>query len=255
MPNSATGMPKRPRRLDRWSATIQVPIPESDTGAGLHVSMLITTVLSRVSYRLARGMLGRGMQVPLTVTFRNMPPSAAIEADIREKAAKLEEFYDRITSARVVVETPHRQHRQGRLFHVRIDLRVPGRELVVSREPAAHHAYEDVYVAIRDTFDAAKRQLEDYVRELRGDVKTHEPPPQGRVVRLHAENGYGFIATPDGHEVYFHRNSVVDGDFDRLAIGDEVRFSEEAGERGPQASTVHVAGVPFTRKTRRGVRT
>ena len=113
-------------------------------------------------------MLVNGMKAPLEITFRNMPPSPAIEAVIREKAAKLEEFHDRITSARVVVETPHRQHRKGKLFHVRIDLRVPGRELVVSREPAAHHAYEDVYVAIRDAFDGARRQLEDYSREMRG---------------------------------------------------------------------------------------
>jgi len=134
--------------------------------------------LSRVSRSMARGMLDRGMEIPLTITLRHMPPSAAIEADIREKAAKLEEFYDRITSARVVVETPHRHHRHGKLFHVRIDLRVPGRALVVSREPAAHHAYEDVHVAIRDAFDGAKRQLEDYAREIRGDVKTHEPRPQ-----------------------------------------------------------------------------
>jgi ribosomal subunit interface protein len=134
-------------------------------------------------------MLKRDMQVPLEITFRNVPPSPAIEADIREKAAKLEEFHDRITSARVVVEAPHRHHRQGKLFHVRIDLRVPGRELVVSRDPAAHHEYEDVYVAIRDAFDGAKRQLQDHVSEMRGSVKTHEAPPDGRVARLHGEDG------------------------------------------------------------------
>jgi ribosomal subunit interface protein len=108
------------------------------------------------------------MQVPLEITFRNVPPSPAIEADIRDKAAKLEDFHDRITSARVVVETPHRQHRTGKLFHVRIDLRVPGHEIVVSREPAAHHEHENVYVAIRDAFDAARRQLQDHAREMRG---------------------------------------------------------------------------------------
>jgi ribosomal subunit interface protein len=116
-----------------------------------------------------------------------MPPSPAIENAIREKAAKLEEFFDRITSARVVVETPHRQHRQGKLFHVRIDLRVPGREIVVSRDPIEHHAYEDVYVAIRDAFDAAKRQLEDYAREVRHEVKVHEHPPAGRIARFAPE--------------------------------------------------------------------
>lgn len=186
-------------------------------------------------------MLVNGMQVPLEITFRDMAPSPAIEAAIRDKAAKLEQFHDRITSLRVVIETPHRQHRKGKLFHVRIDLRVPGKELVVSREPDAHHAFEDVYVAIRAAFDAAKRQLEDCSREMRGHGKTHETSPEGRVVRLHADAGYGFIATPDGRDVYFHRHSVVGGDFDRLQVGDRVRFAEEPGERGPQASTVHAA--------------
>jgi ribosomal subunit interface protein len=194
------------------------------------------------------------VQVPMTISYRNVPASAAIEADIHEKAAKLEEFFDRITSARVVVETPHRRHRQGKLFHVRIDLRVPGRELVVSREPAAHHAYEDVYVAIRDAFDDARRQLQDYVRELRGTVKAHDPPAQGRIARLHPD-GYGFIETPDGREIYFHRNSVVDGYFEQLRIGGEVRFREELGEQGPQASIVHLAGVPDTLKKHRRGRT
>jgi cold shock CspA family protein len=140
-----------------------------------------------------------------------------------------------------VVERPHRQHHKGTLFHVRIDLRVPGRELVVNRDPTEHHAHEDVYVAIRDAFDAARRQLEDHAREMRGGVKSHEPTPQGRVARLHAQQGFGFIETPAGRELYFHANSVIDGTFDALRVGDEVRFSEEAGERGPQASTVHLA--------------
>jgi len=195
-------------------------------------------------------MLNDGMQVPLQVSFRNMPPSPAVEADIREKATKLEEFYDRITSVRVVVETPHRQHRQGKLFHVRIDVRVPGRELVVRREPAEHRAHEDVHAAVRDAFDAAKRRLEDYVRETRRNVKTHDTPAQGRIVRLDPARGHGFIATADAREVYVHRNSVVGTEFDQLCIGDEVRFAEERGEEGPQATTVHLVGTPFTLKKR-----
>jgi cold shock CspA family protein/ribosome-associated translation inhibitor RaiA len=187
---------------------------------------------------------------PVQITFRDMEPSPAIEAAIREKAGKLEELFDRITSARVLVERPHRRHHEGALFHVRVDLRVPGREIVVSREPAAHHAHEDVYVAIRDAFAATKRRLEDYVREMRGQVKAHEAPAHGRIARLDREQGYGFIETADRREVYFHRNSVVDAGFDRLAIGDEVRFAEAAGENGPQASTVHRAGDPYTIKRR-----
>lgn len=113
------------------------------------------------------------MQVPLEVTFRNVQPSSAVEADIREKAEKLKGFSDCITSARVVVEMPHRRHRQGKLFHVCVDVRVPGRVLVVNRDPAGHHAYEDVYVAIRDAFDGVKRQLEEYLRELRESPKVY----------------------------------------------------------------------------------
>ncbi|HZP42154.1 MAG TPA: HPF/RaiA family ribosome-associated protein [Candidatus Binatia bacterium] len=181
------------------------------------------------------------MQIPLQVTFRNMPRSPAVEAAVRERADKLEEFHGRVTGCRVVIEAPHRRHRQGTLYHVRVDLTVPGREIVVSREPAAHHAHEDVYVAIRDAFDAARRQLEDHVREQRGATKLHEPPPHGVVAKLFPEKGYGFIQTADGREVYFNRNSVVDAEFDRLKVGDAVRFSEEPGVEGPQATTVHVA--------------
>ena len=180
------------------------------------------------------------MEMPVQVTFRNMPPSATIESDVREKAAKLEEFFQGIIGCRVVVEEPHRSHHQGKLVHVRIELTVPGKELVVSREPSAHHAHEDAYVAVRDAFRAMRRQLEDHARVIRGDTKRHETPPEAYIARLFPAEGYGFIATADGREVYFHRNALVDQPFDRLTVGDAVRFVEEAGERGPQASTVHV---------------
>lgn len=180
------------------------------------------------------------MEMPVQVTFRNMEHSEAIEADVREKAAKLEEFFDRIIGCRVVVEEPHRSHHRGKLVHVRIELTVPGRELVVSREPAEHHAHEDAYVAVRDAFRAMKRQIEDHVRLLRGDAKRHATPVPARISRLFAEEGYGFIETADGREVYFHRNALVDRPFDHLKVGDAVRFAEEAGEQGPQACSLHV---------------
>jgi ribosomal subunit interface protein len=182
------------------------------------------------------------MQIPLQITFRDMAPSAAIEARIRDRAADLERFYDRITRCHVVVHAPHRRHHQGTLFHVRIDVTVPGGELIVNREPAAHRAYEDVYVAIRDAFDAVRRQLEDYARRERGAIKAHAAPPAGRVARLVPTEDYGFIETPDGREIYFHRHSVVNAAFDTLAIGSEVEFVEEMGEHGPQASTVRFTG-------------
>jgi ribosomal subunit interface protein len=110
------------------------------------------------------------MQIPLQITIRGLEHSDALETHIREKADKLDEFFDRIMSCRVVVEVPHKHHHQGKQFNVRIDIGVPGSEIVVNRDHA-----EDVYVALRDAFDAAKRQLEDYARKIRGDVKTHEP--------------------------------------------------------------------------------
>lgn len=116
------------------------------------------------------------MQLPVQIAFRGMEPSGAIEASVREKVAKLDRFSDHITSCRVMIEAPHRRHRQGKLFHVRLDLTLPGGKLVVSREPEKHHAHEDVYVAVRDAFDAAARQIEDHVRRQRGDVKAHVGP-------------------------------------------------------------------------------
>lgn len=182
------------------------------------------------------------MHTSLQITFRNLDRSAAVEAKIRERAARLERRFGDIIGCRVAVELLHKHHRQGNHFHVRIDLTVPGGELVASREPDEHPAYTDVYVAIRDGFDAAERMLEDYMRRLRGQVKAHETPLHGRVSELHRAEGYGRIETSDGRLVYFHRNSLVHADFDDLAVGDEVRYDDEQGERGPQASTVRVVG-------------
>ena len=179
------------------------------------------------------------MMLPLQITFRNMPRSGAVEQAIRDRAERLDRFCRHIMGCRVVVETRHRQH-QGNLYHVRIDLTLPGREIVVGRERALHRTYEDVYVAIRDAFNSAGRRLEDFVRRDDMRVKAHEPAPHGRIARLVREEGYGFIGTTDGREIYFHRNSLLNAGFDRLEEGDPVRFHEEAGEKGPQASTVRV---------------
>jgi len=179
------------------------------------------------------------MQIPLEITFRGMRHWAAVETEIREKAAHLDQLFDKITSCRVVVEAPHRSKEKGQRYSIRIDITVPGREIVVNRDAPRDKRDEDIYVAVRDAFKRAQRALQDYVRSRRGEVKHHEVPPHGRIASVFAD--YGFIATPDGREVYFHRNAVIDG-FDALEVGAEVRFVEEAGEKGPQATTVHVAG-------------
>jgi cold shock CspA family protein/ribosome-associated translation inhibitor RaiA len=205
------------------------------------------------------------MKIPLKITFRNMEPSQAIEDNIREKAAKLDSLYDRIMSCRVTVEAPHRHHHKGKSYQVRIDLTVPGDELVIDRapkrlaaatkqrdgeietdftevhEPSKHAAHEDAYVALRDAFNAAGRKLQDYARRHAGAVKTHGNPSTARVTRMLPEEGYGFLETVDGREIYFHANSVLAPGFNRLDIGCEVHFAEEMGEKGPQASTVRIA--------------
>jgi ribosomal subunit interface protein len=184
------------------------------------------------------------MEIPAQITFRNMDHSDAIEARILERIEKLELFFDRITTCRVVVEAPERRHHKGKLYHVSVDIVVPGAELVVNRHPKDKHAHEDVYVAIRDAFNAAQRRIEDYVRKLGGRVKTHDVPLHGSVVRIFPEEGFGFIAASDGREVYFHRNSVLRDGFDALAVGTEVRLVVAEGEsaEGPQASTVDPLG-------------
>lgn len=177
------------------------------------------------------------MKLPLQITTRNVSLSEAAENTIREKAAKLETFYDRIMACRVLVEVPHRHKHQGMAYHVRIDITVPGHEIVVKREPN-----EDLYVAIRDSFDAARRQLQSFARRQRGETKIHEEPPMGYVRRLFPQEDYGFIETLDGREIYFHRNSVKNNAFDQLAPDAGVRFIEEQGEQGPQATIVMPVG-------------
>ncbi len=116
------------------------------------------------------------MKVPLQITFRNVAPSDLIEAYVRERAESLEKFADRIVGCRVVIESPHRHHRRGQLFHVRVEVAVPGEDINIRRDPAADHAHEDVFVAVRDAFAAARRRLQDQVRRRRGDVKRHATP-------------------------------------------------------------------------------
>ncbi len=173
------------------------------------------------------------MEVVLQITTRDIPHSEALENHIREKAEKLEKFYPHIMSCRIVVELPHKHKHHGRIFDVHIDLTVPGAELVVNRI-----ANEDVYVAVRDAFDAARRRLEDHVRHQRGDTKIHAPVLHGKITRLFNDEDYGFIETFDGRELYFHRDNLAGHDFDRLAEGEEVQFLEDVGSEGYQAKRV-----------------
>lgn len=183
------------------------------------------------------------MQSPLQLSFENIGHSDAVEARIREEAKKLEQFTDRITSMRVVVARPQHRHHKGDHYQIRIHITMPGAaDIAISREPPESGAHEDVYVTIRDAFKAARRQIQDLVRQRQGHVKEHEPPPHGRISALHPERDHGFIATADGCEIYFHRNSLAGVTLEKLRVGQEVRFSEAVGEKGPQATLVRLVG-------------
>ena len=184
------------------------------------------------------------MEKPLDITFRHMDPSPAVETRIREKVEELERFFDRIVGCRVVVEQDHRHHRQGNLFQIRLDIALPGKTIAIDRIGPKNQAHQDVHVAIRDALGAARRKIEDHARIRRGRVKSHDVPPHGRVIRIDRKEGFGFIELVDGRKVYFHRNSVVNGDFGGLQVGGEVRLAidEKEGEQGPQATTVQHIG-------------
>jgi len=184
------------------------------------------------------------MQIPLKIAFEGgLTATDALRARIEHEAGKLERFSDRITACRVAVIGRSGHQHQGDLFQIRIQIVMPGRaDIMIDRNPSADHAHEDPYVAIRDAFNAARRRLQDHERRFAGQTKVHEAPPHGRVARLIAEQDYGFIETSDGREIYFHRNAVVNDEFDKLETGAEVRFVESEGDKGPQASTVHLIG-------------
>ena len=176
------------------------------------------------------------MEIPLQLKVRDMTLKEETENKIRNRVQKLGKVFDRITHCRVVVEAPHRHHKKGRLCQVSIYLTVPGNELVIKREPNT-----DLRVAIRDAFDVARRRLEDYSQRLRGDVKNHDGEPEATVSKINHDEGYGFLTTAEGDEIYFHQNSVSQGAFNQIDVGAKVRFSAAQGEQGPQASTVKLA--------------
>jgi cold shock CspA family protein/ribosome-associated translation inhibitor RaiA len=180
------------------------------------------------------------MILPLQITFRHMNPSPAMEARIRALAARFDNLGNDITRCHVIVERPEQHKHHGGLFDVTIDMTLGDAEIAIRGTHPADHSHEDPYLALHDAFRAARRKLEDYQRKRHHDVKTHEGPAPGRISELDAEHDSGRIESADGRSIYFHRNSVLGGRFKDLRTGTEVRFSEEPGDQGPQASMVHV---------------
>ncbi|MBX3708133.1 MAG: ribosome-associated translation inhibitor RaiA [Gammaproteobacteria bacterium] len=172
--------------------------------------------------------------LPVQITIRDISSSAALETHIRKKAEKLNRFYNRISSCRVVVELPQKHKHQGKLYNVRIDVTVPGKELVATRK-----VNQDIYIAVRDSFSAIVRQLEEHSHKRHGRVKTHNDVMHGHVVRIISDEGYGFIEGVDGNEYYFSVTNVSHPNFDQLYVGDAVEYYiADALSEGRQAQHV-----------------
>lgn len=181
------------------------------------------------------------MQVEIEIGFEGMDRSEAVEARVRREAAKLEHLHDRITACRIVVSKPHRHKHKGEAYDVRIHMALPGgKHIDIDRKPGDRDAHEDVYVAVRDAFAAARRQLQDTAAKQAGKVKAHEAPPHGRIAAMFDD--HGFIEASDGRQIYFEAGSVHGDGFPSLKLGQEVRFAEQRGAEGPRATAVHPVG-------------
>lgn len=181
------------------------------------------------------------MDVPPEIAYRNIEPTDELEDRILGGIDRLEGIHDHIVSCRVMVEETNPGRRAGKLNHVRLDISVPGHEVVVNRDPPDHPASQDLPQAIDEAFDIARRKLKRLKEKRRGRGRKPGLPPHGRVVRLLTDTTgvrYGFLMSRDGREIYFHENALVDLDYEELEVGDEVRYAEREGDEGPQASTV-----------------
>lgn len=189
------------------------------------------------------------MQVPLKITFRNVRKTPDIEALIGKQAAKLERVCNHIVSCRMAVEKPQQHQRTGNPFRVRIDVTVPPQhELVVIREASEGDLHERLPTVLRGAFGVMRRQVKKLAEKQRSQVKTHpERAVGGFVSLLLRREAYGFIRSLDGREIYFHENSMPAGEFGRLEIGTGVRWVEEQGEKGPQASALRIVDKPGSR--------
>lgn len=188
------------------------------------------------------------MQIPVEIAFHNIQHSDWAEEAIREKIARLEKLFDRLVTCRVRVEKRASNANNSIPPVVRIEIAVPGhKDIVVSHEP--EHLQQkfsdpDMRIAINEAFRIAERQLLDFKEQLKGKTKAPFSDAQnqflGQVAELAPERDHGFLLTKEGGLLYFHRNSLLTGDFDALKRGDQVHYVEDHGDTGPTAVKVRV---------------
>lgn len=177
----------------------------------------------------------------LEISFRDIEKTEAIENSIRKMAAKVDQVCSDLISCRVIVEKLQQHHRSGNSCRVRINISLPGNELVAICESSEGDMHDPLPKVLRDAFNATHHKLKEYVRRQRGEAKTH-PDEQtiAFVISLVPKEGYGFLKTMDGREIYFNRNNILHNDFDCLEIGTGVQYMEMEGEKSIDASTLKI---------------
>jgi cold shock CspA family protein len=178
------------------------------------------------------------MQTTPQIDFQGIEATNDRREKILRQIERLESFFGHATACRVVVKGPGAHHKTGGQYEINVHVALPDkREVAAHRTPPQDERYQDFDFALNDAFSRARRELQDQVRRMRGETKRHEGGAEtGVVVRLMANDGYGFLEAVDGREIYFHRNSVQEGSFDDLKPGVHVNYVEEQGRNGPQAS-------------------
>lgn len=186
------------------------------------------------------------MQVPLEIAYKDVPKTQALEEVIDHQLTRLEKACGGVISCRVTLEQPDKHPDRGSGYSVCVIVRLPpSHEVVVKRDSTQGDMHDALPLIVKEAFEAATRQCREIRRRQQRDFKRHTAQePMGYVARLFVDDGYGFLRTHDGREVYFHRNSVLHDGFDDLDIGTGVRYEEKMGDEGPQASSVAIIDQP-----------
>ena len=186
------------------------------------------------------------MQAPIEIAFHNIEKADWAEDAIRDHVARLEQMYDRLTTCRVRVDQRANNANNTIPPVVRIELSVPGhKDIVVAHEPdhlQRKFQAPDLHNAINEAFRIAERRLGQFTDQLkdRTAAGTHEASNEMRGQVAEINEDFGFLMMASGSLLYFHRNSVLVGDFDKLKVGDELHYVEEMGDTGPTARKVRV---------------
>jgi cold shock CspA family protein/ribosome-associated translation inhibitor RaiA len=190
------------------------------------------------------------MQVAPSIKFHGIERSRWVENYMAGRLRRLERYAEGVTSCHVTLSREQASQNKGNRYSVMVEVRIPpNHDLAVKKQKIVHAMHTQLPALINLAFGAIEKQLKKTAQLRRADVKTHNGEPRGLVEKLNPE-GYGFIRSFYNQEVYFHRNSVLHGDFERLSVGTEVRFEPEEGDEGLQASSVQIVAKPGVRSER-----